>query len=146
MGREPYLIASSLVCAIAQRLVRKLCPNCKRAYQPTQEILKRLPISLEELKSWTFYEPVGCEQCSNTGFKGRIPIFEIMLMTTDIGKLTVERADAKIIETQAEKDGMTTLFQDGLRKVKSGLTTIEEVLAVATSSDQALDLDQTVEL
>lgn len=146
MGVEPYLIASSLVCAIAQRLVRKLCPNCKRAYQPTQEILKRLPISLEELKSWTFYEPVGCEQCSNTGFKGRIPIFEIMLMTTDIGKLTVERADAKIIETQAEKDGMTTLFQDGLRKVKSGLTTIEEVLAVATSSDQALDLDQTVEL
>ncbi len=146
MGVEPYLIASSLVCAIAQRLVRKLCPNCKRAYQPTQEILKRLPISLEELKSWTFYEPVGCEQCSNTGFKGRIPIFEIMLMTTDISKLTVERADAKIIETQAEKDGMTTLFQDGLRKVKSGLTTIEEVLAVATSSDQALDLDQTVEL
>lgn len=146
MGVEPYLIASSLVCAIAQRLVRKLCPSCKRAYQPTQEILKRLPISLEELKSWTFYEPVGCEQCSNTGFKGRIPIFEIMLMTTDIGKLTVERADAKIIETQAEKDGMTTLFQDGLRKVKSGLTTIEEVLAVATSSDQALDLDQTVEL
>ncbi|CDK30641.1 type II secretion system ATPase GspE [Candidatus Babela massiliensis] len=146
MGVEPYLIASSLVCSIAQRLVRKLCPSCKRAYQPTQEILKRLPISLEELKSWTFYEPVGCEQCSNTGFKGRIPIFEIMLMTTDIGKLTVERADAKIIETQAEKDGMTTLFQDGLRKVKSGLTTIEEVLAVATSSDQALDLDQTVEL
>lgn len=139
MGVEPYLIASSLVIAIAQRLVRKLCPKCKQIYHPDKDTLKKLPINLQELESWTFYKPIGCDQCSSTGFKGRLPIFEIMLMTEKIGKLTIERADAKIIESEAEKEGMTTLFIDGLRKIKLGLTTIEEVLAVATSSDEGLD-------
>jgi len=139
MGIEPYLIASSLVIAIAQRLVRKLCQNCKQAYKPDQDVLKRLPIDLKELESWTFYKPVACDQCSTTGFKGRLPIFEIMVMSESIGKLTVERANTKLLESEAEKEGMTTLFMDGLRKVKLGLTTIDEVLAVATSSDEVLD-------
>lgn len=139
MGVEPYLIASSLVIALAQRLVRRLCQKCKEAYIPDQDILKRLPINLKELENWTFYRAVGCDQCSETGFKGRAPIFEIMQMTEKIGKLTIERADAKVIETEAEKEGMTTLFIDGLEKVKAGITTIDEVLAVATSSDENLD-------
>lgn len=134
MGIEPFLIASTLAVVVAQRLVRRLCPNCKVLYKPSDELLKRLPMDFEVLKGWTFYEPVGCEECANTGFKGRLAIFEIMVMTPDIARLTVERADTGILEKQAIKDGMTLLIHDGLMKVKKGLTTIEEVLTVASTN------------
>jgi len=133
MGIEPFLIASTLSIVIAQRLVRRLCPNCKIVYKPADDLLKRLPMNFDELKTWTFYEPVGCEECANTGFKGRLAIFEIMVMTADIARLTIERADTGILEKQAIKDGMTLLIHDGLLKVKKGLTTIEEVLTVAST-------------
>lgn len=133
MGIEPFLIASTLSIVVAQRLVRRLCPHCKVVYKPSDELLKRLPMDFNDLKTWTFYEPVGCEECTNTGFKGRLAIFEIMVMTPDIARLTVERADTGILEKQAIKDGMTLLILDGLSKVKKGLTTIEEVLTVAST-------------
>ena len=133
MGIEPFLIASSLEIAIAQRLVRKLCPKCKVAYKPPQELLDRLGITPEEAKNITFYEAKGCEECGQTGYKGRLPIFEVMDMTDDIAKLIMERADTGQIKKQAIKNGMTVLVQDGIRRIKEGLTTIEEVLAVATS-------------
>lgn len=135
MGIEPFLIASTIISAVAQRLVRKLCPKCKREYNPPDEVLKRLPIPLSELKKWTFYEAVGCEECSNTGYKGRLAIFEIMVMTPEIAKLTIDRADTHLIEEQAIKDGMTLLIDDGLAKVKEGITTIEEVLSVASAAE-----------
>ncbi len=135
MGVEPFLIASTIVSIVAQRLVRRLCPKCKREYRPADEILSRLPIALSELKTWTFYEPVGCEECSDTGYKGRLAIFEIMKMTPEIAKLTIDRSDTAILENAGIQDGMTLLIHDGLMKVKSGLTTIEEVLAVATSAE-----------
>lgn len=133
MGIEPFLIASTLAVVVAQRLVRRLCPTCKVPYNPSDELLKRLPMDFNNLKTWTFYEPVGCEECANTGFKGRLAIFEIMVMTPDIARLTIERADTGILEKQAIKDGMTLLIHDGLMKVKKGLTTIEEVLTVAST-------------
>lgn len=135
MGVEPFLIASSLIAVIAQRLVRKLCPDCKQPYKPTKEVLHRLGLSEQEAAKITFYKAVGCENCLNTGYRGRLAVFEVMVMTNDIAKLTVERADTNVIQAQAIKDGMTLLIQDGVRKIAEGLTTVEEVLTVATSQE-----------
>ncbi len=135
MDIEPFLIASTIVAVVAQRLVRKLCENCKRPYKPTAAALKRLPIDPQEIDTLTFYEPVGCDECMHTGYRGRLGIFEIMVMTQPIARLTLERADTALIQSYAVKDGMTLLVQDGLRKIKQGLTTIEEVLAVASSQE-----------
>jgi len=132
MGVEPFLISSTVVAVMAQRLVRKLCPLCKVAYTPTDAMLKRLGISLTEAKKITFYTAKGCEDCLQTGYKGRLAIFEVMVMTPAVARLTIERADTALVQEQARKDGMTLLIEDGVRKIKAGLTTIEEVLAVAT--------------
>ncbi len=135
MGIEPFLIASTIVSIIAQRLVRRLCPKCKELYEPTAEILERIGLTKQKAKHIKFYRAVGCEECNMTGYKGRLAIFEVMKMTPDIAKLTVERSDTSLLEAQARKDGMTTLLEDGLRKIEAGLTTIEEVLSVATMYD-----------
>jgi type II secretion system protein E len=132
MGVEPFLIASSIVMILAQRLVRKLCPDCKKPYTPDPDLLRRLGISPEEAKKITFYEPKGCSECLNTGYRGRLAIFEVMEMTAPVAALTMQRADTAQIRTQAIKDGMKLLVQDGVRKIEQGLTSIEEVLAVAT--------------
>lgn len=135
MGIEPFLIASTIISVVAQRLVRKLDPKCKRAYKPTADALKRLGANPKEADKLTFYEPVGCEECLNTGYKGRIAVFEIMVMTPAIARLTIERADTILLQEQAIKDGMTLLIHDGLRKIKEGLTSVEEVLSVATTQE-----------
>lgn len=132
MGVEPYLIASSVSSILAQRLVRKLCDACKQTYQPEANLLEALAISPEQAKKITFYRAVGCEKCMNSGYSGRLPIFEIMSMTPAIAQLVVQRADALRIREQALKDGMTELVTDGIAKIEQGLTTIEEVLSVAT--------------
>ena len=132
MGVEPFLIASSIVMILAQRLVRKLCPDCKKPYTPDADLLRRLGISPEEAQKITFYQAVGCSECLNTGYRGRLAIFEVMEMTGPIAALTMQRADTSQIRSQAIKEGMTLLVQDGIRKIAQGLTTIEEVLAVAT--------------
>jgi type II secretory ATPase GspE/PulE/Tfp pilus assembly ATPase PilB-like protein len=140
MGVEPYLIASSVVLVIAQRLVRRLCENCKKPYKPSEDLLKSLGLTVKEAEKILFYTNVGCEQCNNTGYKGRMAIFEMMRMTPDIGKLTMERADTSRIRKQATTDGMVLLIQDGIRKIKEGVTTIEEVLSVATIEQEATDV------
>lgn len=136
MGIEPFLIASSVVAIMAQRLVRSLCENCKQKYVPTPEVLKRIGITPEAAKNITFYKPVGCHECLNTGYSGRLPLFEIMVMTNAIARLTVESADTALIQEAALKDGMTLLVHDGIEKIKKGLTTIEEVLSVATTQER----------
>lgn len=132
MGVEPFLIASSIVMILAQRLVRKLCPDCKKQFSPEADILRRLGISPEEAKKITFFTAVGCSECLNTGYRGRMAIFEVMEMTGPLAALTMQRADTAQIRSQALKEGMTLLVQDGVRKISQGLTTVEEVLAVAT--------------
>lgn len=132
MGIEPYLIASSLNLAMAQRLVRRLCPLCKTPYKPTADQLSSIGMSEKEAEGIIFYKPVGCEECSNTGYKGRMPVFELMEMTPDMAKMVMERADTTILRQQAIKDGMALLVQDGIRRIKEGLTSIAEVLSVAT--------------
>ena len=132
MGVEPFLISSSIIIVCAQRLVRKLCSLCKAEHKPGLTLVKNLGLTEKEAQKITFFKAVGCDDCNNMGYRGRLPIFEIMEMSPGIIKLTMEQADASIIRNQALKDGMTELLEDGIRKIAAGLTTIEEVLSVAT--------------
>ena len=134
MGIEPFLIASSISCVIAQRLVRKL-HDCKQIYKPDPAILDRLGITPSVASTIKFYEPKGCPDCANTGYRGRLAIFEVMKMNNEIAKLTMEKANANLISKAAQKAGMTLLVEDGIEKIKAGLTTIEEVLSVAASQE-----------
>ncbi len=133
MGIEPFLIASTISAVVAQRLVRRLCDICKKPYIPEKEIARRLGLEHEKLKGFTFYQAVGCEACLNLGYRGRLAIFEVMAMTPAVMRLTLSRSETSIIQEQARKDGMTLLVEDGLEKAKKGLTTIEEVLSVASA-------------
>jgi type II secretory ATPase GspE/PulE/Tfp pilus assembly ATPase PilB-like protein len=137
MGVEPYLIASSLICVISQRLVRRLCEKCKKKYTPDAELISRVGISAEEAKKITFYTAVGCDDCLKTGYRGRLAVFEVMEVGDEIAKLIVQRADASVIREIALKQGMTLLGYDGIRNIKAGYTTIEEVLAVAYVDEAA---------
>lgn len=139
MGIEPFLIASSVVIAIAQRLVRRLCVLCKKTYQPPVAILEQIEISAQEAQTIKFYQAQGCSECMQTGYKGRVAIFEVMAMTPAIAHLTIEKSDTMILRKQAIKDGMHTLLQDGVLKIKEGLTTIDEVLAVATMEQREVE-------
>jgi type II secretory ATPase GspE/PulE/Tfp pilus assembly ATPase PilB-like protein len=131
MGIEPFLVATSLICVISQRLVRKLCDKCKVVYTPSDEMIHRLGLTKKEAKDITFYKPVGCENCLNTGYKGRLPIFEIMEVADDISRLIVQRVDASVIKQKAIELGMSVLGMDGIRNIRSGLTSVEEVMSVA---------------
>lgn len=131
MGVESYLIASSLICVIAQRLVRGLCQTCKESYSPSQELLERFNINNTIGSDVKFFKAIGCQECFNTGYKGRIPLFEVMEVKDEIASLIVKKANALEIRKQAVSDGMTTLSDDGLRKATKGLTTLEEVFSVA---------------
>lgn len=136
MGIEPYLIASSVILAMAQRLVRRLCDACKTPYKPDNDMLKSIGLSPAEAKNITFYKPQGCEECNKMGYRGRLAIYELMLMTSGIAKLTMERADTMHLRRQAVEDGMTLLLDDGVRKIKQGLTTIDEVLSAAALEEE----------
>ena len=135
MGVEPFLIASSLACVISQRLVRRICTACRQAEEPSAEMLSRIGISAQEAKGVVFYKAVGCDECLKTGYKGRLPIFEVMEINDAIARLIVQRVDATVIKDLVLKEGMTPLVVDGLRNVKEGLTTIEEILSVAVVED-----------
>jgi type IV pilus assembly protein PilB len=128
MGAEPFLIASSVVGVVAQRLVRILCNNCKQGYKPTAELLKEL--GLEANKDYTFYKAVGCKHCSDIGYKGRLGIYELMLMDEETRKLTIAKVSSDEIMRHAKKAGLITLRDDGLLKAINGVTSIEEVLRV----------------
>ncbi len=138
MDVEPFLIASTVICIIAQRLVRKLCEKCKTTYSPNETLIKRLSINTSGI---TFYKAVGCEDCLGTGFRGRIAIFEVMEINDEIRKLIIQRADASIIRQKAIETGMNVLSADGIRLMKEGITTIEEVLAVSQVEDIDLNID-----
>lgn len=133
MGVEPYLTASSLACVVAQRLVRLLCPNCKTPYEiPRTELAASAPDFpfTEEEETLTLFKPRGCLHCSNTGYRGRIGVFEILPVSEKIAKLTLERRSASEIKRVAVAEGMSTLREQGLLAVKRGLTSLEEVLRV----------------
>jgi len=126
MGIEPFLISSSVAGILAQRLVRVICDKCKEEYIPSAELLKEFGLP----EATKFYKGRGCTKCKNTGFVGRIGIYELILLDSKIKDMITAKASAAEIKKAAINVGMSTLFQDGLEKVKNGLTTIEEVLRV----------------
>ncbi|RKY80308.1 type II secretion system protein GspE [candidate division KSB1 bacterium] len=129
MGVEPYLVSSAVQGILAQRLARRVCPDCKVKYQPDVKLLKGLGINIENSKL-TFYRGKGCRRCKNTGFRGRIAIFEFLKMDDQLRRLVVEGKSAMEIKNEAIRRGMITLLKDGIRKTLKGLTTIEEVLRI----------------
>ena len=135
LGAEPFLLASSLSLVVGQRIARRICPNCREEYQPDKTSLdelsavlgKILPKKKEEIK---FFRGKGCEQCNNTGYYGRVGIFEVLSVSEKIVKLILERAPAGEIEKQAVEEGMITMLQDGYLRVVEGVSTMEEVVRV----------------
>ena len=131
MGSEDFLLASTLNVVIAQRLVRKICSSCIVKYTPDEMIRKKLSKDLgNSLEGQKFYKGQGCGQCNHKGYVGRIGIYEALAVTEKIRSLITQRATSDEIQKQAITEGMTTMLQDGLDKVSSGLTTIEEVIRV----------------
>ena len=132
MGLEPYVIGSALVGVVAQRLVRRLCPHCRRQFTPPADTLRLLHISEADAASIPFYKAVGCDQCSHTGYRGRIGIYEVMKVTERVRRMIAQKAGEDTIREAALASGMLSLGEDGLAKVKAGVTTPEELLRVVT--------------
>ena len=126
MGIEPYLLASSMVLVLAQRLVRTICPDCKEPYQVPAEDLQTL--GLAEMEGFSFYRGAGCAKCGGTGYRGRSAIYELMPITEEIHDLILQGASDSEIRKCAIRQGMTTMRNDGLKKVVVGMTTIDEVV------------------
>jgi general secretion pathway protein E len=127
MGVEPFLIASSLVGVMAQRLVRRICGSCKKTFQPDDSFFKNYGLP----KKRKYYIGKGCPECMETGFKNRTGIFELLIVDPDIRNLVKTGADSVTIKEKAVEKGMTTLFEDGLQKIRAGITTIDEVMRVS---------------
>ncbi len=150
MGAEPFLLASSMTAAIGQRVLRKICDNCKTSFSPSPEIIKDVKevlgglfdgwekSNLEASKlakqnnvAFMLYKGQGCEKCNNSGFLGRTGIYEVLRVTEKVAKFIMERADANTIEKESMADGMITMKQDGYLKALEGTTSLEEVIRVA---------------
>jgi type IV pilus assembly protein PilB len=133
MGVESYLVASAIDCVVAQRLARKICPKCREGYRPNHAELEQAgfpEFAWDDIKE--LFRPVGCTACSKTGFRGRLGLYEVMTMSEEIERLVVERASSEEIRRSARRDGMITLREDGLEKIRLGITSIEEVLRVVS--------------
>ncbi len=137
MGMEDYLLSSTLIGILAQRLVRVACPFCQEPYSPDPAVLKEMRIDSQNIEGLQVHEVKGCEKCSNTGYWGRTGIFEFLRVTDEIQRLILEKKDANVIKEAARKNGMRTLREDGWLKVKQGITTVSEVLRV-TQEEQIL--------
>jgi general secretion pathway protein E len=165
MDIEAFLVRSTLAAILAQRLVRRLCANCKEPYKPTPYELQQIgvdpertrrrdervvsprylphgvdyqPVGWREPEPPTFYRPKGCDRCDGKGFTGRFGIYEMLVVEDVVGRLVLENADARTIKRAAQQQGMDTLRDDGARKVLLGQTTVEEVVA-ATQDDVVVD-------
>jgi general secretion pathway protein E len=131
MGIEPFLVSSSVIAVMAQRLVRRVCPSCREAYQPSREEIEDLGIPAHEIMGHTIYKAgPGCDDCKRTGYKGRSGIHELLVVDDEIRNLVMKSADASAIRRAATAQGMNTLRGDGAEKVLQGQTTIEEILRV----------------
>jgi general secretion pathway protein E len=126
MGVEPFLISSSLLGVVAQRLVRRICTDCKEPYKPDEAVLRELGMEADQV----LYKGKGCPSCMESGYRGRTGIFELLVLDNEIRHLLTSGADSVTIKEAAVEKGMTTLFQDGLNKVREGMTTLSEVMRV----------------
>ena len=151
MGIEPYLVTSSVIAIIAQRLVRVLCPKCKEAYIPDEESLVNLGIdrkakpNINKNRAETvFYRRTGCAACMNTGYRGRTAIFEVLILDDAMKRMILKTSDSNQIQDEAVRRGMATLLADGAKKVLEGTTTIEEVFRVTRILKREEDIEEAV--
>ena len=128
MGIEGFLVSSSLIGVLAQRLVRVICPSCKEAYTPNQEVIDKAELDLSKAVT---YHGVGCDECRHTGYRGRTGIFEMMVVDSEVRRLILDKASADVIRHKVVEKGMQVLRDSGWEKVSEGITTIEEVLRVS---------------
>jgi general secretion pathway protein E len=127
LGAEPSAISSTLVGVLAQRMVRRICPNCRTTYRLTADEQRAWEKEMGE-ETATFYIGAGCNLCANTGYRGRTGIFELMVMSEEIRKILRNRAAASEIKAQATAEGMVTMRRDGMLKAKEGITSVSEVI------------------
>ncbi|KJU82623.1 type IV-A pilus assembly ATPase PilB [Candidatus Magnetobacterium bavaricum] len=128
MGIEPFLVSSAVVLVVAQRLARKICKDCKTEHKISEKQLLKIGFSEEDIKSNKWYKGAGCPTCNNTGYKGRIALYEIMTLNDELKDVIMDGGTAEDIKKDAIKHGMLTLRQSGINKVKEGLITVDEVL------------------
>jgi type IV pilus assembly protein PilB len=128
MGVEPFLVASAIECVLAQRLARQLCRRCSEPYTPPAEVVRQCQVPAGE--EAVFYKPVGCNHCAGTGYRGRVALVELMNVTEEIERMTVERRSSDEIRRLATEQGMRSLREDGMIKVRMGVTSLEEVLRI----------------
>jgi general secretion pathway protein E/type IV pilus assembly protein PilB len=135
IGVKPFLVASSARCLMAQRLVRKICKQCAAPVTPTEEELRPLNLTPEQIAGAKFMKGKGCSNCNNTGNRGRFGVFEIFVIDDESRKLIYEKVPSSVLRARARQAGMRSLREDGIRKVLGGLTTVEEVIR-ATVADE----------
>jgi type IV pilus assembly protein PilB len=127
MGLEPFNVASAINLIVAQRLVRRICSDCKREHKYSPEELESLGMSAEDVKGLTFSKGEGCDSCGDTGYRGRQGLYEVMALSSELRRFILKGASADEIREQAIKEGMLTLRMDGMKKVERGITTLDEV-------------------
>jgi len=145
IGVEPYLVNATLIAAVAQRLIRVLCPYCKKSYRPSPYEMEKITgvmkvLGRKETEEVILYNKVGCKFCNGIGYKGRTALFEIMVMSPRIREMALSGASHMEIKSQAMREGMRTLYENGVRKALEGITTLEEVLRVVPPEERALEL------
>ncbi len=133
MGVEPFLIASSVICVAAQRLLRRICPHCKKPTHIPEDVLRRCQIPESEFLKITPYSGQGCAKCNQTGYFGRLGAIEVLMVDSEIRNLVIQKKSSNVIHQVAVQKGMETLFENALGLFKAGLTTLEEVLRVTSS-------------
>jgi general secretion pathway protein E/type IV pilus assembly protein PilB len=136
IGVKPFLVASAVRAIMAQRLIRKVCPKCRQPYAPTDYEMQTLKLNPEEMKNATIVRGAGCNECSRTGYRGRMGIYEIFQVDDEVRRLIYEKVPANVIRARARELGMRTLREDGVRKIMAGITTPEEVISI-TQGDEA---------
>ncbi|HLD32562.1 MAG TPA: hypothetical protein VJB10_03165, partial [Candidatus Peribacteraceae bacterium] len=143
MGLEPFLLASTLEIVIGQRLLRRICPHCRYSYSiPGQEARSLFPGAGKFFTKGkvTLYKGKGCDACGNTGYRGRIGIHELLIVTPEIEGLIIARATSADISLLARKQGMKLMFEDGFEKMEAGITTIEELMRVAAPPEIVFEI------
>jgi len=128
LGLEPFLVTATLEGVVAQRLVRRVCTNCRESFMPSEEVLMELELRPEDVEGKKFYFGRGCDYCNNTGYKGRVGLFEFMILDDDLRDLIMKHASTNVLRAEARKRGMRTLRESGLLAIYDGVTTIEEVV------------------
>ena len=128
MGVPTFLITATVEAILAQRLVRKVCEKCREQYTPSREVLQDLELTADDLKGKKFFRGSGCENCNNTGYKGRVGLFELMIMNNELRELIMKNVSADVLRDAASKNGMVTLRDAGMVACYAGTTTAEEVI------------------